>query len=77
MEGRVLMSLARSLCNFLGITKWKVCPFSLRMLDMRPVQPLGLFEKLKIVIGGHAFEIAVVVLTLDAPCEYPLLLGHT
>ena len=45
------------------------------MVDTRSVRPLGLIWKLGIVIGGHHFNISVVVLALDAPGTYPILLG--
>ena len=33
-------------------------------------------RKLKIVIGGHAFDITIIVLAVDAPSAYAILLGH-
>ena len=46
------------------------------MADTRSVRPLGLIRKLGIIIGGHRFEISAVVLDLDAPGAYPMLLGR-
>ena len=48
----------------------------LRMADTRSIRPLGLIRKLGIIIGGHRFEISAVVLDLDAPGAYPMLLGR-
>ena len=45
------------------------------MADTSIVRPLGLIRQLDIVIGGHTFQISAVVLHLDAPGAYPLLLG--
>ena len=71
------MSLARPRGHHvLGITSWENCPFWLRMADTRSVRPLGLLQKLYIVIGGHLFEISAVVLSLESPGAYPLLLGR-
>ena len=64
--GSGLNVINKGTCNRLGITEWEVCPLWLCMADTRSVRPLGLVRKLKIVIGGHAFEIGVVVLALDA-----------
>ena len=63
-------------CEQLGISEWEACPFWLRMADTRSVRPLGLIRKLCIVIGGHRFDISAVVLALDAPGAYPILLGR-
>ena len=38
--------------------------------------PTGMIRKLGIVVGGHRFEISAVVLALDAPGAYPILLGR-
>ena len=46
------------------------------MADTRSVRPLGLLRKLFVVIGGHLFEISAVVLSLESPGAYPLLLGR-
>ena len=46
------------------------------MKDTRFVKPLRLVQKLRIVISEHSFEIAVVVLALDALGVYPILLGR-
>ena len=63
-------------CDRLGITKWDTCPFWLRMTDTSTIQPLGLIRQLDVIVGGHTFQISVVVLHLDAPGAYPLLLGR-
>ena len=63
-------------CEQLGISDWEACPFWLRMADTRSVRPLGLIRKLGIIIGGHRFEISAVVLSLNAPGAYPILLGR-
>ena len=63
-------------CEQLGISEWEACPFWRRMADTRSVRPLGLIRKLGIIIGGHRFEISVVVLALDAPGVYRILLGR-
>ena len=52
------------------------CPFWLRMADTRSLCPLGLLWKLSVIIGGHLFEIATVVLALESLGAYPLLLGR-
>ena len=62
-------------CDRLGITKWEACPFWLQRVDTSIVRPIGLIRQLDIVIGGHTFQKSVVVLHLDAPRAYPLLLG--
>ena len=49
------------------ITKW----------DTNTVRPLGLIRKLDVILGGHTFQISTMVLHLDAPGVYPLLLGLT
>ena len=64
--------ISKATCNRLGIANWEAHPFWLRMA----VQPLGLLHKLVIVIGRHMIEISAVVLALDAPGEYPILLGR-
>ena len=46
------------------------------MADTRFVRPLGLIRKLGIVVGGHSFEICAIVLALDAPGAYPIVLGR-
>ena len=43
---------------------------------MAPYAPSWLLRKLSIVVGGHLFEISVVVLSLESPGAYPLLLGR-
>ena len=60
----------------LSITNWETCPFWLWMADTSMVWPIGLIGHLDIVIGGHTFQISAVVLHLDAPGAYPLLLGR-
>ena len=60
----------------LGITKWDACPFWLRMADTSTVRPLGLIRQLDVILGGHTFQISLVVLHLEAPRAYPLLLGR-
>ena len=46
------------------------------MVDTHSIKPLGLIRKLGIVVGGHHFDISTVVLALDAPGAYPILLGR-
>ena len=65
--------ISKATCTNLGITSWENCPFWLRMTDTRP---LGLLQKLSIVVGGQLFEIYAVVLSLESPRAYPLLLGR-
>ena len=60
----------------LGITEWDACPFWLRMADTSTVRPIRLTRQLDVILGGHTFQISVVVLHLDAPGAYPLLLGR-
>ena len=67
--------ISKAICNRMGLTDWEACPFWLRIVDTKSIRPLGLLRKLKIVIGEHTFEISDVVLALDAPGAYPLLLG--
>ena len=40
------------------------------------IQPLGLIQQLDIFIGGHSFQISAVILDLEAPGVYHLLLGQ-
>ena len=40
------------------------------------VRPLGLIRQLDVIIGGHTFQISVVILYLDAPGAYPLILDR-
>ena len=68
--------ISKATCTKLAITSWENCPFWLRMADTRSVRPLGLLWKLSIVVGGHLFEIYAVVLSLESPEVYPLLLGR-
>ena len=37
---------------------------------------MGLIRHLDFILGDHTFTILVVVLRLDAPGAYPMLLGH-
>ena len=46
------------------------------MVDTSTVRPIGLLRQLDIVLGGHTFQISTVVLHLEAPRTYPLLLGR-
>ena len=48
-------------CDRLGI-KWETCPFWLRMVDTSIARPLGLIRELNVIIGGHTFQISIVVL---------------
>mgnify|MGYP000512339142 CR=1 FL=1 len=68
--------ISKATCSHLDITKWEPCPFWLHMEDTRSIRSLGLVRKLKIVIGGHGFEIAVAVLALAALGAYPILSGR-
>ena len=68
--------ISKATCTKLAITSWENCPFWLRMADTRSVRPLGLLWKLSIVVGGHLSEIYAVVLSLESPEVYPLLLGR-
>ena len=63
-------------CAQLGITGWEACPFWLRMADTRSVRPLGLIRKVGIIVGDHRINISAVVLSLDAPGAYLILLGR-
>ena len=62
-------------CDRLGITKWEACPFWLRMVDTSMVRRISLLRHLDVLLGGHTFQISVVVLHLEAPGACPLLLG--
>ena len=66
----------KATCNLLGITSWEVCPLWLRMADSRSLRPLGLLCKLTITVGGHMFKMLAILLALEAPRAYPLLLGQ-
>ena len=66
----------KTTCDRLGITKWEACPFWLRMADTNTVRLIGLLRQLDVVLGGHNFQISAVILHLEAPGAYPLLLGH-
>ena len=66
--------ISKATCNNLGITSWENCP--LGMADTSSVHPLGLLSKLSVIIGGHLFEISILVLALEAQGAYPLLLGR-
>ena len=74
-DGSGVNVISKTTCKHLGITEWEACPFWLRMVDTRSIRPLGLVRKLRIVIDGHTLEIATVILALDAPGTYPILLG--
>ena len=63
-------------CQDLGLTQWEPCPFWLRMADTRSVCPIGLTRHLDFMLGGHMFTISTVVLRLEAPGAYPMLLGR-
>ena len=67
--------ISKSTCDRLGIQDWKKLFFWLRMTDTRSIRLLDLIRKLEIVVGSYAFEISAIVLPLDAPGAYPLLLG--
>ena len=75
-DGSGVNVINKAMCTNLGITSWENCPFWLRMADTRSVRPLGLLRKLSVIIGGHLFEISVVVLALESPGVYPRLLGR-
>ena len=42
--------------------------------DTHSIQPMGLIRHLSFILGGHTFTILVVVLRLDAPRAYSMLL---
>ena len=63
-------------CDRLGITKWEACPIWLRMANTSTVRSLGLIRQLDVILGCHTFQISVVVIHLEAPRAYPLLLGR-
>ena len=62
-------------CHDLNITQWEPCLFWIRMADTRSVRPIGLIRHLDFMLRGHTFMISMVVLRLDAPGAYPILLG--
>ena len=66
----------KTTCDKLGITKWEACPFWLRMADTSTVRPIGLLRQLDVVVGGHSFQISVVILHLEAHGAYSLILGR-
>ena len=68
--------ISKSTCDRLGIQDWKKLFFWLRMTDTRSIRLLDLIRKLEIVVGSYAFEISAIVLALEAPGAYPLLLGR-
>ena len=68
--------ISKATCTNLDITSWENFPLWLRMADTHSVCPLGLLRKLSIIIGGYLFEISAVVLALEWPEAYPLLLGR-
>ena len=62
-------------CNKIDITQWESCPFWLRMADTRSICPIGFIQNFEFTLGGHAFTVSIVILHLEAPDAYPLLLG--
>ena len=46
------------------------------MADTNTVRPIGLLCQLDVVLGGHSFQISAVILHLEAPGAYTLLLGR-
>ena len=46
------------------------------MTDTRLVRPMGLIHHLDFMLGGHMFTILAVVLRLEAPGAYRMLLGR-
>ena len=46
------------------------------MADTCSVRPLALLWKLSVIVGDHLFEISAVVLSLEFPGAYSLLLGR-
>ena len=67
--------ISEATCQNLGLIEWEPCPFWLRMADTRSVRPIGLIRHLDFMLGGHMFTISAVVLRLEAPGAYPMLLG--
>ena len=57
-------------CDTLGIQEWEPCPFWLQMADTSSIRPTGLIWDLEVTI-----RISAVVVQLNAPGAYPLLLG--
>jgi hypothetical protein len=51
-------------CRQLGITKWELCKFWLRMADGSWVRPIGMLLDLEMVVQGHVFTISVVIMDL-------------
>ena len=45
------------------------------MVDTSTVRPIGLLRQLDVVLGGHSFQILGVILLLEAPGTFPLLLA--
>ena len=68
--------ISKSTCDHLGIKGREACSFWLLIAKTRSVRPLGFIRKLEIVVSGYEFDISTVVLPLDAPWAYPLLLGR-
>ena len=68
--------ISEATCHELGITQWEPCSFCLRMADTRSVRPIGLISNLDFILRAHTFNVSTVVLQLDAPRVYPLLLGR-
>ena len=46
------------------------------MANTCSVRPLELIRNLGIIVGSHCFDISAVILALDAPGEYPILLSR-
>ena len=46
------------------------------MADTSTIRPLGLIRQVDVIMGRHTFQISAVVLHLEAPGAYPLLLGR-
>ena len=63
-------------CHNLGLNQWETGPFWLRMADTRLVRPIGLIRHLDFMLGGHMFTITAIILCLEAPGAYPMLLGR-
>ena len=66
--------ISEATCQNLGLTQWEPCPFWLMMADTRSVRPIRLIHHLDFMLGGDMFTISAVVLRLEAPGAYPMLL---
>ena len=64
-------------CDKLEFTKWDACSFWLRMADTSTIRPLGLIRQLNVILGGHTFQISIVVLHMEAPGDSLSLSVHT